>query len=99
MIGGGNYLEFESLACWAGRAQPTPKHVVYGATDLLRWDKCKCQCACWGLVLSFGWRRASSTWSTAQQTYSGGTSVLRWGGCEVRPIPDGLGLWTAGHLT
>ena len=36
MIGGGNYLEAESLSCWAGRAQPTPKHVVYGATELLR---------------------------------------------------------------
>ncbi len=36
MIGGGNYLEYESLMCWAGRAQPTPKNVVYGATELLR---------------------------------------------------------------
>ena len=35
MIGGGNYLEAESLQCWAGRAQPTPKHVLYGATELL----------------------------------------------------------------
>ena len=33
----GNYLEYESLTCWAGRAQPTPKHVLYGATELLRW--------------------------------------------------------------
>lgn len=37
MLGGGNYLEAESLACWAGRAQPAPKQVVYGATELLRW--------------------------------------------------------------
>jgi len=34
MIGGGNYLEYESLATWAGRATP-PKSIVYGATDLL----------------------------------------------------------------
>ncbi|GAB4817085.1 hypothetical protein N2152v2_004131 [Parachlorella kessleri] len=39
MIGGGNYLEAESLSCWAGRAQPTPKHVVYGATDLLSGEE------------------------------------------------------------
>ncbi|KAL4448182.1 hypothetical protein ABPG75_005401 [Micractinium tetrahymenae] len=35
VLGGGNYLEYESLSCWASRAQPTPKHIVYGATDLL----------------------------------------------------------------
>lgn len=35
MLGGGNYLEYESLSCWASRAQPTPKHIVYGATELL----------------------------------------------------------------
>ncbi|KAI3426451.1 hypothetical protein D9Q98_008818 [Chlorella vulgaris] len=35
MVGGGNYLEAESLSCWASRAQPTPKHIIYGATDLL----------------------------------------------------------------
>ena len=34
MIGGGNYLEYESLTTWASRAQPA-KSVVYGATDLL----------------------------------------------------------------
>jgi hypothetical protein len=39
MIGGGNYLEWESLVCWAQRAQPTPKHVVYGATELLSGEE------------------------------------------------------------
>lgn len=34
MIGGGNYLEYESLTTWAGRATP-PKSVIYGASDLL----------------------------------------------------------------
>ena len=34
MIGGGNYLEYESLTTWAGRAMP-PKSIVYGATELL----------------------------------------------------------------
>jgi hypothetical protein len=34
MIGGGNYLEYESLITWAGRATP-PKSVIYGASDLL----------------------------------------------------------------
>jgi hypothetical protein len=34
MIGGGNYLEYESLTTWAGRSTP-PKTVIYGATDLL----------------------------------------------------------------
>ena len=39
MIGGGNYLEWESLVCWAQRAQPTPKHLVYGATELLNGEE------------------------------------------------------------
>ena len=26
-------------SCWAGRAQPTPKHIVYGATDLLAGEQ------------------------------------------------------------
>jgi len=39
MIGGGNYLEWESLVCWAQRAQPTPKHIVYGATELLSGEE------------------------------------------------------------
>ncbi|KAL4519913.1 hypothetical protein Ndes2526B_g01526 [Nannochloris sp. 'desiccata'] len=39
MIGGGNYLEWESLVCWAQRAQPTPKYVVYGATELLSGEE------------------------------------------------------------
>ena len=39
MIGGGNYLEWESLVCWGQRAQPTPKTLVYGATDLLSGDE------------------------------------------------------------
>ena len=34
MVGGGNYLEYESLITWAGRATP-PKSIVYGASDLL----------------------------------------------------------------
>lgn len=34
MIGGGNYLEREVLSTWAGRSQP-PKHVLYGATEVL----------------------------------------------------------------
>jgi hypothetical protein len=38
MVGGGNYLEAESLAAWAGRAQP-PKNVVYGATELLTGEQ------------------------------------------------------------
>lgn len=37
MIGGGNYLEYESLSTWATRAQP-PKNIVYGATELLSGD-------------------------------------------------------------
>lgn len=39
MIGGGNMLEYESLSCWASRAQPCPKHIVYGATELLSGEK------------------------------------------------------------
>lgn len=39
MIGGGNYLEWESLLCWAARAQPTPKTILYGATDVLSGDE------------------------------------------------------------
>ena len=38
MIGGGNYLEYESLVTWAGRATP-PKSIVYGATDLLSGEQ------------------------------------------------------------
>ncbi|KAK9829342.1 hypothetical protein WJX72_005270 [[Myrmecia] bisecta] len=37
MIGGGNYLEYESLTTWASRSTP-PKSVLYGATDLLSGD-------------------------------------------------------------
>lgn len=38
MIGGGNYLEREVLASWAGRSQPS-RSVVYGATELLSGDE------------------------------------------------------------
>lgn len=38
MIGGGNYLEAESLATWASRTQP-PKSVIYGATDVLTGEQ------------------------------------------------------------
>lgn len=38
MIGGGNYLEHESLACWAARSVPGPKHVMYGATEILHGE-------------------------------------------------------------
>lgn len=38
MVGGGNYLEAESLAAWAARAQP-PKSVIYGATELLTGEQ------------------------------------------------------------
>jgi hypothetical protein len=38
MIGGGNYLEHESLACWAARSVPGPKNVIYGATELLHGE-------------------------------------------------------------
>ena len=34
MIGGGNYLERETLTTWGAKLQP-PRQVVYGATDLL----------------------------------------------------------------
>jgi len=34
-VGGGNYLEWESLVCWAARAQPAPKTILYGATEIL----------------------------------------------------------------
>lgn len=39
MLGGGNYLEYESLSCWASRAQPAAKRIVYGATDLLAGEQ------------------------------------------------------------
>ena len=35
VVGGGSYLEGESLACWAARAVPAPKNIIYGATELL----------------------------------------------------------------
>ena len=34
IVGGGNYLEAESLMTWAAKAVPA-KHIVYGATELL----------------------------------------------------------------
>lgn len=34
MIGGGNYLEYESLSLYASRSQP-PKNILYGATDII----------------------------------------------------------------
>ena len=34
MIGGGSYLEAQSLSVWGARTQP-PTNVVYGATDML----------------------------------------------------------------
>ncbi len=37
MVGGGNYLEYESLVTWAQRSQP-PKSVMYGATELLNGE-------------------------------------------------------------
>ena len=37
MVGGGNYLEYESLVTWAQRSQP-PKTVMYGATELLNGE-------------------------------------------------------------
>ncbi|KAK9822559.1 hypothetical protein WJX74_004630 [Apatococcus lobatus] len=33
MIGGGNYIEYDSLQAWAQRSQPA-KSIVYGSTDL-----------------------------------------------------------------
>lgn len=44
MIGGGSYLEAESLATWASRAQPQ-KTVIYGATDLLNGEQFAAQLA------------------------------------------------------
>ena len=44
MVGGGNYLEAESLAAWAARAQP-PKNVIYGATELLTGEQFASQLA------------------------------------------------------
>lgn len=34
LIGGGNYLEYESLSLYASRSQP-PKNILYGATDII----------------------------------------------------------------
>lgn len=34
MVGGGNYLEYESLSVYAARSAP-PKNILYGATDLI----------------------------------------------------------------
>jgi sec1 family domain-containing protein 1 len=39
VVGGGNYLEYESLATWASRAQPVPRSVVYGATEVLTGEE------------------------------------------------------------
>lgn len=36
MVGGGNYLEAESLACWAERSG---KNIIYGATELLNGEE------------------------------------------------------------
>ncbi len=44
MVGGGNYLEAESLATWASKTQP-PKNVVYGATALLSGEQFAAQLA------------------------------------------------------
>ena len=38
VVGGGNYLEAESLAGWAARAQP-PKSIVYGTTAMLTGEQ------------------------------------------------------------
>lgn len=38
LVGGGNYLEAESLAAWAARSQP-PKSIVYGATAMLTGEQ------------------------------------------------------------
>ncbi|WIA16431.1 hypothetical protein OEZ85_013119 [Tetradesmus obliquus] len=38
MIGGGNYLERESLAAWASRSTP-PRQVLYGATEMLAGEE------------------------------------------------------------
>jgi hypothetical protein len=45
VVGGGNYLEWESLATWAARQQPAPKTVAYGATELLGGDEFAAQLA------------------------------------------------------
>lgn len=37
IIGGGNYLERETLVSWGQKCQPA-KHIVYGATELLTGD-------------------------------------------------------------
>eukprot|EP00890_Picochlorum_soloecismus_P003933 jgi/Picsp_1/4540/NSC_06761-R1_sm sec1-family protein len=39
VIGGGNYLEWVSLASWASRTQPSPKSVAYGASDLISGEQ------------------------------------------------------------
>ena len=39
LIGGGNYTEWTSLVTWAARAQPAPKKIVYGATELVSGDE------------------------------------------------------------
>lgn len=39
LIGGGNYTEWNSLASWASRAQPTPKTVIYGATEIINGEE------------------------------------------------------------
>jgi hypothetical protein len=39
VIGGGNYLEWVSLASWASRAQPSAKTVAYGASDLVNGEQ------------------------------------------------------------
>mmetsp|Transcript_36225 Transcript_36225/g.80602 ORF Transcript_36225/g.80602 Transcript_36225/m.80602 type:complete len:637 (+) Transcript_36225:105-2015(+) len=38
VIGGGNYLERETLAGWAARAQP-PKQLIYGTTEVLSGEE------------------------------------------------------------
>lgn len=38
MIGGGSYLEAQSLSVWAGKTQP-PVHVIYGATEMLSGEQ------------------------------------------------------------
>ena len=44
VVGGGNYLEAESLSTWASRAQP-PKNIIYGATALLTGEQFASQLA------------------------------------------------------
>ncbi len=73
MIGGGNYLEYESLATWAGRATP-PKSIVYGATDLLTGEQARlppARCRRWppGVVLAPpAWARRAAWERCAQRT-------------------------------